>query len=195
MTFRIEEKIPLTYSEMIKLYENLMKDGMKPLFKKRKIFSTYFETSTLNMFNDSEEGVLPRKKIRVRHYPGSLFDYSLEIKYSSIEGRFKSSNKISFSEYDRYMQNGIFDNLYGICMPLIEVTYKREYFQIGNIKVNFDKDIFYRSFKNKKIEKKDNWSVVEIKGPGDLNTDYLKSLIPIPRKRFSKFSNGISMIK
>ena len=108
MTFRIEEKIPLSSSDMIVLCENLIKDGMKPLFKKRKIYSTYFETTTLNMFNDSLEGVLPRKKIRVRHYPDSSSNYSLEIKFSSIEGRFKKSNEISLSDHKRYLQNGIF---------------------------------------------------------------------------------------
>ena len=153
MTFRIEEKISLTSSDMIMLFEKLIKDGMKPLFKKRKIFSTYFETSTLNMFNDSQEGVLPRKKIRVRHYPESSSNYLLEIKYSSIEGRFKKSNEISLSDHKRYLQNGIFDNLYGICMPSLEVIYEREYFQIGGIRVTFDKNILYRSFHYRKIEK------------------------------------------
>ena len=194
MIFRIEEKIPLTYSEMIKLCKKLIKDGMKPLFKKRKIFSTYFETPTLNMFNDSQEGVLPRKKIRVRHYPDSSSNYSLEIKYSSIEGRYKKSNIISISDYERYLQNGIFDNFYGICMPLLEVMYEREYFQIRGLRVNFDKNIQYRSLKNTKIEKMDNWSVVEIKTPLHINIDYLKSLVSFPSKRFSKFSNGISML-
>ena len=195
MTFRIEEKIPLSSSDMIVLCENLIKDGMKPLFKKRKIYSTYFETTTLNMFNDSLEGVLPRKKIRVRHYPDSSSNYSLEIKCSSIEGRFKKSNEISLSDHKRYLQNGIFDNLYGICMPLLEVIYEREYFQIGGIRVNFDKNILYRSFNNRKIEKVDDWSVVEIKAPVHISKDYLKHLVSSPRKRFSKFSNGISIIE
>ena len=195
MTFRIEEKIPLSSSDMIVLCENLIKDGMKPLFKKRKIFSTYFETTNLNMFNDSLEGVLPRKKIRVRHYPDSSSNYSLEIKYSSIEGRFKKSNEILISDHKRYLQNGIFDNLYGICMPLLEVIYEREYFQIGGIRVTFDKNILYRSLKNRKIEKVDDWSVVEIKAPLHISIDYLQSLVSAPRKRFSKYTNGISIIE
>ena len=62
MTFRIEEKIPISSSDMITLYENLINDGMKPLFKQRKIYSTYFETINLNMFNDSLEGVKKKKK-------------------------------------------------------------------------------------------------------------------------------------
>ena len=195
MTFRIEEKIPLSSSDMIVLCENLIKDGMQPLFKKRKIYSIYFETTTLNMFNDSLEGVLPRKKIRIRHYPDSSSNYSLEIKCSSIEGRFKKSNEISLADHKRYLQNGIFDNLYGICIPLLEVIYEREYFKIGGIRLTFDKNILYRSFNNRKMEKVDDWSVVEIKAPAHISIDYLKSIVSTPRKRFSKFSNGISIIE
>jgi hypothetical protein len=195
VTFRIEEKIPISSSDMITLYENLINDGMKPLFKQRKIYSTYFETINLNMFNDSLEGVLPRKKIRVRHYPGSSLNYSLEIKYSSIEGRFKKSDEISISDHKKYLKNGIFDSLYGICIPLLEVIYEREYFQIGGIRLTFDKNIIYRSFQNRKIQKVDDWSVVEIKAPVNISIDYLNLLISTPRKRFSKFSNGISIIE
>ena len=194
MSFRIEEKLPLTFSDMTTLYANLIKDGMKPLFKKRKIRSIYFETSDLKMYKDAEEGVLPRKKIRIRNYPESEKGYFMEIKYSSIEGRFKTSNKISVFDHERFVQNGIFDNFYGVCMPVLEIIYEREYYQIGGIRVNFDKNILYRSFNNKKIEMVDNWAVVEIKAKANTSIDYLNNLISTPRKRFSKFSNGISLV-
>lgn len=194
MSFRIEEKLPLTFSDMTTLYDNLTKDGMKPLYKKRKIRSIYFETTDLNMYKDAEEGVLPRKKIRIRNYPESEQGYFMEIKYSSIEGRFKTSNKISGLDNKRFIQNGIFDNIYGFCTPLLEIIYEREYYKIGGIRVNFDKNILYRSFNNKKIEKFDNWVVVEIKAKADTSFDYLNKLVSAPRKRFSKFSNGISSV-
>ena len=44
-----------------------------------------------DLFRDSEEGLLPRKKIRIRNYPNSEDKKNyLEIKYSSVEGRFKT---------------------------------------------------------------------------------------------------------
>ena len=51
--------------------------------------SIYFDNRTLDMFSDSEEGNLPRKKIRLRSYPPNSNKKNLEIKISSIEGRFK----------------------------------------------------------------------------------------------------------
>ena len=194
MSFRIEEKIPLTYSDMMKLYENLYKKGLKELYKKRKIHSLYFETGDFKMFSDAEEGTLPRKKIRIRHYPESESNYSIEKKYSSIEGRYKTSDKIKSEDYKAFIKNGIFDNLYGLCMPILEVIYERKYYQIENTRITFDNNIIYRSYKNLKIEKTDSWSVVEIKANKNANTDYLSKLIPSSRKRFSKFSNGIQAI-
>ena len=79
-------------------------------------------------------------------------------------------------------------------MPTVEVTYEREYYEIGGIRINFDKNILYSSFKNAEIKKKDDWVVIEIKAPISISKDYLNSIISIPRKRFSKFSNGISSL-
>ena len=43
------------------------------------------------MYNDSIEGLLPRKKIRIRQYPNDDDKkFYLEIKNSSVEGRFKT---------------------------------------------------------------------------------------------------------
>ena len=43
------------------------------------------------MYLDSEDGCLPRKKIRVRTYPENKNDseYFFETKISSVEGRYK----------------------------------------------------------------------------------------------------------
>ena len=46
------------------------------------------------MYLDSEDGCLPRKKIRIRFYPNQNSGFNLETKISSVEGRFKSSKKI-----------------------------------------------------------------------------------------------------
>ena len=47
------------------------------------------------MYIDSVEGTVPRKKIRVRNYPHdkNVFLY-LEMKISSADGRYKTSNII-----------------------------------------------------------------------------------------------------
>ena len=65
------------------------------------------------MFEESEEGVLPRKKIRVRWYNDQKERLSLEEKTSSIEGRFKKTTSISKEKYEQYVKNGILNNVYG----------------------------------------------------------------------------------
>ena len=101
--------------------------GIK-IFPKRKISSLYFDNTKLKMHLDSEEGYVPRKKIRVRHYPDSkqLDNFNLETKISSVEGRFKKSNEISDTQCLELIKNGIFDKQYGHCKPKIYVKYLLE---------------------------------------------------------------------
>ena len=69
-------------------------------YHQRKIFSIYFDTIDYKDFKDSEEGTVPRKKIRLRYY-NSLYKNlngnkkimgSLELKKNI---RFSSRKKIS----------------------------------------------------------------------------------------------------
>ena len=69
MSFRLEEKIELHISDYLKILFLIKKNGGNEIFKERKISSLYFDNKNYDMFLDSEEGVLPRKKIRIRNYP------------------------------------------------------------------------------------------------------------------------------
>ena len=68
MSFRKEKKFKLNKSELKFLKSSLIKNGMSELYPKRIISSCYFDTLNLKIFHDSEEGILPRKKIRLRWY-------------------------------------------------------------------------------------------------------------------------------
>ena len=68
MSFRIEEKLLIDKSQLIEFKEHLFKKA-KPIHKPRIVKSLYFENTNKEMYNDSIEGLLPRKKIRVRNYP------------------------------------------------------------------------------------------------------------------------------
>ena len=64
------------------------------------------------MFVDSEEGTLPRKKIRIRSYKTADHaeqDSNLEVKISSVEGRYKTSKELDVSESEEFLQQGYFD--------------------------------------------------------------------------------------
>ena len=47
----------------------LFNKSVKQIYKPRKIESLYFENNNYEMYNDSLEGLTPRKKIRIRNYP------------------------------------------------------------------------------------------------------------------------------
>ena len=94
MSFRIEEKLYIRSEHILDFKKFLTKSSAKQLYKPRAIKSLYFDNLNFDMYNDSIEGVVPRKKIRVREYPNTDDrNFYLEIKNSSVEGRFKTRKK------------------------------------------------------------------------------------------------------
>ena len=99
MSYRTKEKIALSKSDGYIFVDSLIKKGFKELYPQRLIQSIYFDNLKHGMFIDSEEGVLPRKKIRIRNYPNTdLKNFTLETKISSIEGRFKKTKSLDGKE-------------------------------------------------------------------------------------------------
>lgn len=60
-------------------------NGMKLLHKPRKVLSVYFDNVGTKMFSDSEEGLLPRKKVRIRWYDNNK-KFTLEKKFQALKG-------------------------------------------------------------------------------------------------------------
>ena len=98
MSFRKEKKYRLTFSELSFVKKKLFQSGMSSLYPARIVNSCYFDTHDLKLFSESEEGVLPRKKIRIRWYDKKN-NFSKEVKISSIEGRFKYQKKKLISKH------------------------------------------------------------------------------------------------
>jgi SPX domain protein involved in polyphosphate accumulation len=91
MSFRIEEKLYIKKENLIQFQEQLQKSSFQNLYHPRIIESLYFDNHNLQTYNDSIEGMVPRKKIRIRNYPSSDDKkFYFEIKNSSVEGRFKT---------------------------------------------------------------------------------------------------------
>ena len=96
MSFRIEKKILINKFNLFEFKKKIFSLGATTLFKNRKVQSLYFDNLRKQMYNDSLEGLAPRKKIRVRDYPkDSNKSFKLETKISSVEGRHKTTKKIS----------------------------------------------------------------------------------------------------
>jgi len=194
MTFRVEKKIFIKKENLLDFKEKISSIGAINLYKSRKVKSIYFDNINKDMYNDSIEGLNPRKKIRVRNYPDNINKYFfLEYKISSIEGRFKVNKKISQKRFDEFKLNGIFDKKYGLCKPILNVIYDREYLINSNVRITIDTNIIYNMYNNN-FFKSDKDIVVELKTSINQNIDELFEKFPFQEIRFSKYCNGVDLL-
>ena len=191
MSFRKEKKFRFNKSELKLLKFSLIEKGMKVLYPERIIKSCYFDTKNLLMFHQSEEGILPRKKIRYRWYDKNI-QVKKEIKISSIEGRYKktySIGSINLSKLNRY---NLYDKNYGAIYPYLYIKYCREYFIYRNLRFTFDSNIEYEKIESDiNLKSLDNDCVMEIKTPNTVNADYLEKIFSNQTERFSKYCRGV----
>lgn len=196
MSYRIEEKIPVSIAEGAQLINRLKKIGLERLYPSRKISSSYFDNENLDLFRDSEEGLLPRKKLRLRCYPNHLdeIEYSMETKISSVEGRFKTSKPFVLISNESLIDFEFVDCSYGILKPVVEILYLREYYFVNGIRITLDSDIRYKDLKCLSNYFFEERCVIELKAPDNTSLDFLISLIHEPRRRFSKYCNAIKFL-
>jgi len=146
------------------------------------------------MYNDSIEGLTPRKKIRLRTCPETKdLNQYLEVKISSVEGRFKSRNIINKDKFNFFKTKGILDSQYGLCKPCLYEVYDREYFKKNNVRISIDNNINYIS-QHKNILQKDHGSIVEIKTTVKKDLDKLTSDFPFEKMRYSKYCNAVEKL-
>jgi len=199
MSHRIEEKIDIHKQNFFYLRNWLSENDAKELFPKRTITSIYYDNDNFSMYKDSIEGVLPRKKLRIRFYSNSKDqNFYLEKKISSVEGRFKTKEKVNISK-DKIIKK-IYDKDYGECNPKVMITYKRSYYFLKNIRVTIDNDInFVSMMLNKNFSRRKiilNKLAVELKSSFNYSTDKMRKDFPFNIIRFSKYCEAInSLIK
>ena len=196
MSFRKEEKLHIHRSQLLHLLNWIYKNDGYKLYDTRVVSSTYFDNDNLQMFKDSEEGCVPRKKVRIRSYTRKehkVGQSALEIKTSSVEGRYKTSDK-NF-DLRKIMTNGFFDKDYGVCKPRVRITYKRDYYKIHKVRLTIDRHIEYIKLnsRGKSVYKiYDPDIVVEIKAEDFVPIEYLFNKFHFDRIRFSKYSRAIN---
>lgn len=198
MSFRTEEKFHTDSDKYLDLKRYLMLKNGKQQYSSRLISSIYFDNQKFQSFTDSQEGSVIRKKIRIRSYPNSTGAYNknlLESKISSIEGRYKTSCELSDRKCNKVLKYGFFDTLYGICVPLVVVTYYREYYVFQNgLRATIDRKIEYYKY-NKPINKiRNNQIVLEIKNANQVCSNIIINQFPFIKNRFSKFALAVQAI-
>ena len=196
MSFRKEIKYRLNLSELFILKKDLIKKGMKKLYNSRKINSCYFDTKDLSFFSQSEEGTLPRRKIRVRWYNNEM-KFIKETKISSIEGRFKFQEKLNDCNSLKDLKKiNFFESDHGLIKPVIIVSYSREYYYFKKLRITMDYNISYIDINSLKLVKYlDTETVLEVKASDKISFDYIQEFIYHPTSRFSKYSRGLLFMK
>ena len=195
MSFRIEEKLLFNPGQIFNLRKWLSKNEYSILYPKRKIKSLYFENSINQIFLDSEEGITPRKKIRIRNYPDNIDkNFFFEKKISSPDGRFKQKKIVASKEIENLKKFGYFDEVYRSCYPKLFVEYSREYYDANICRLTIDTNINYTKFSELNYTKSDPLAAVEIKASIYSNVDQLLKEFPFQRVRFSKYCRGFNFL-
>lgn len=197
---RIEQKLEIESFHYLDFLKWINNQGGKTLYPERIICSRYFDNKNMQMYFDTVEGLVPRKKIRIRTYGSEDFvtsnSYSLEVKmsteYSKLKKTYPNINLKSF------LHDGYFDKSYGFCYGILDISYIREYFIVKGIRVTIDKEIkfslvsFNRNFKKKSFL--DKSYVFEIKADINTNLSFLLNNFNFPRSRFSKYERAVEAL-
>jgi len=191
MKYRIEKKLLIKQNNFFNFCK---KYNIKKQFSDRYILSHYFDNKNLDMFYQSEEGILPRKKIRLRTYPKFFLDfesknnYFYEEKSSDFFGRNKISKKIN--DIKLMINSGLWSNGYGRCSLTSSVFYRRQYFIYKQIRFTSDDMIYVRSkYKTKRISE----NIIEAKFDVSM-LNFFENIFQIKEKRFSKYCESIKTL-
>ena len=109
---------------------------LKKIFPTRIVNSIYFDTNKFDFYHNSEEGLSPRKKIRVRYYNDSFENLLLETKITENYYRSKFVKKFLLDNFNHKFIKKECNN--DFIIPKLKVSYLRDYYQseIGRITVD-----------------------------------------------------------
>lgn len=184
---RIEEKVklPLTYKN--NLLKNLFDLNFIYLHPERIVSSIYYDNSTFQIYQDSVEGIVPRKKIRIRESFGELY---LEHKFKNQDGKYKKQQKIN------NIPNKIIDNIYGITFPVCKIEYKRLYLTNNKIRITVDSNLKYQNYRNSFSYYNISFFVAEFKMYNNLeiSKNFIDSKINFTPVKFSKYDDAVKKL-
>lgn len=184
---RLEKKIFLEKNKLYFFYNYIKKKEFKKIFPDRIVNSIYYDNNKFQSFYDSEEGVAPRKKIRLRNYDKSK-NFFLEKKYTFQSNRGKQKFPKLLSKVDLTIN----DNFYGNVRPVVKVSYLRSYYSYKSLRLTIDRNIKYSKYQSNFYIKEPS-IVAEVKCNLS-EEDNFNLIFPFPQIRFSKYANAIKNI-
>jgi hypothetical protein len=184
---RIEEKLVFPTSEKGKYLNKFFSDGFEYIFPSRQISSIYYENINFDIYKDSVEGVVPRKKIRIREKFGNLY---LEEKMKLRDGKYKTSKKIN------NLPKIIHDQSYGVVKKICKITYNRSYLGNGKIRLTLDSDLKFENLINRYVFNMNNNIILEYKilDNFSLSENYINSHKELNSFKFSKYEQAVSKV-
>jgi len=184
---RIEEKVKLPLSYKNNLLKNLFDLNFKYLHPERVISSIYYDNNRFQIYQDSAEGIVPRKKIRIRESFGELH---LEHKFKNQNGKYKKHQKVN------NIPNKIIDNIYGVTFPVCKIEYKRLYLTNNKIRITVDSNLKYQNYKNSISDYNVSFFITEFKMHNDLeiSKNFIDSKINFSTIKFSKYDDAIKKL-
>ena len=186
---RIENKFVLDENYKYKIINKILNSGYIEIYEQRNIESVYYDNLKLQSFYDSNEGSIPRKKIRIRSYDGFKTDFNYEIKELTTNGRFKSVKKVVS------LPEKCIDDLYKVMYPQVIVRYKRRYFTNNFIRLTLDWEINYQQFNSDKINKSQNLVLESKLSDGTKYNEEINNLkvFGLNNVSFSKYVEAINL--
>ena len=178
------------------LKSSILNSNFKRHHEDRIINSIYLDNENFDLFHESEEGNVPRFKLRYRWYGDCFF-----LKNGTLEKKITYENyrdKISFPiESCSFLKlSELFQNYFGYFFsPVIQVQYKREYYIDSQYnRITLDSDIKYYKMDALGLVYQgipENDTILEFKI--DLKIDENKILPSIHnnRTRYSKYCEGV----
>lgn len=143
---RFEIKFDVTNVNLSKILSTF---HLSYLYPQRMITSIYYDTKNIKYFNDSEEGIVPRRKVRIRSYDEQISS-NLEVKETMVDYRKKFVfENIDNSHINYHLKkNLIYDeNL----TPIIKVVYLRKYYMCTFGRVTYDHNLRYFDLSSRKF--------------------------------------------
>ena len=116
---------------------------------------------------------------------------TLEIKYSTLEGRYKKTDSCKFRSEKDILKKHYIDEIYGSLYPSFKITYDRFYYEFNGFRITVDQDIEYHNPRSKNQPTiKEHESVMEVKTTYEMPRDLIEKYLPFQTSRFSKYSRA-----
>ena len=207
MSSRIEIKWSAHANNLDRIGRMLTDEGYTCLYPGRRIFSVYYDAYNHPEYWRGEEGVVPRRKRRIRWYhssEGFRQDARYEVKISGADGRLKFTgdpNEINHRSPPEIQE--MRSLISSRCInPQAMVSYVRRYFgHPSGRRFTVDHDITYRKVHRFDLKSlalgaavRDEFMALEMKAENTVpNLDFAETM-PMTRVRFSKFSRSLEAL-